>query len=157
MSFAFNEESIPTIKKLKLRYPKPQALALPLLWMAQYQEEYISIDAIDAIAKECELPPMEVYRVATFYTMFNLEPIGKYHLQVCKTLSCKLCGAKEISDTIQKELKIAIGETTNDKLFTLSQVECLGSCGTSPVVQINDEYHENLTPQSIIEILRRLK
>ena len=157
MSFKFNDENIEAIKKLKLRYPKPQALSLPLLWMAQYQESYISIDAIDEIALQCELPPMEVYRAATFYTMFNLEPIGKYHLQVCKTLSCKLCGAKEISDTIQKELKIAMGETTQDKLFSLSEVECLGSCGTSPVVQINDEYYENLTAQSIIEILKGLK
>jgi NADH-quinone oxidoreductase subunit E len=157
MSFEFNNENVEAIKKLKLRYPKPQALSLPLLWMAQYQEGYISIDAIDAIGEICELPPMEVYRVATFYTMFNLEPIGKYHLQVCKTLSCKLCGAKEITDTIKKELKIAVGETTQDKLFSLSEVECLGSCGTSPVVQINDAYYENLTPQSIVEILGGLK
>lgn len=157
MSFEFNEKNIEAIKKLKLRYPKPQALALPLLWMAQYQESYISIDAIDAIAKVCELPPMEVYRVATFYTMFNLEPIGKYHIQLCKTLSCKLCGKDEVLEAIEKELKIKVGETTSDNLFSLSQVECLGSCGTSPVVQINDKNYENLTAQSIVEILKGLK
>jgi len=157
MSFAFNDENQAKIERLKTRYPKPQALCLPLLWMAQYQESFISIDAIDTIGAICELPPMEVYRVATFYTMFNLEPIGKYHLQVCKTLSCKLCGAKEIVETIKQTLDIKVGETTENKLFTLSQIECLGSCGTSPVVQINDDYYENLTPQSIVEILEGLK
>lgn len=157
MSFEFSHENIEAIKKLKLRYPKPQALSLPLLWMAQYQEGFISIDAIDAIATHCELPPMEVYRVATFYTMFNLAPMGKYHIQLCKTLSCKLCGKDAILKAIEKELQITVGETTADKQFSLSQVECLGSCGTSPVVQINDEYYENLTPQSIVDILKGLK
>ncbi len=157
MSFVFSNENLQTIESLKKRYPKPQALALPLLWMAHYQEGYISLDAIDAIALASMLPPMEVYRVATFYTMFHLAPIGKYHLQVCKTLSCKLCGKEDILTSIQELLKIEVGQTTPDNLFTLSQVECLGSCGTSPVVQINDTYYENLTPQSIVEIIKGLK
>ncbi|KIM06524.1 MAG: hypothetical protein KU38_12945 [Sulfurovum sp. FS08-3] len=157
MSFVWSDENLQMIESLKKRYPKPQALVLPLLWMAHYQEGYISLDAIDAIALVSMLPPMEVYRVATFYTMFHLAPIGKYHLQVCKTLSCTLCGKEDILKSIQELLKIEVGQTTPDNLFTLSQVECLGSCGTSPVVQINDTYYENLTPQSIAEIIKGLK
>lgn len=157
MSFKFSDENLKKIEKLKKRYPKPQALSLPLLWIVQYQEGYISIDAINEIAKECESFPMDIYRVATFYTMFNLKPIGKYHIQLCKTLSCKLCGKDDILKYIKSTLGIESGETTKDNMFTLSEVECLGSCGTAPMMQINDDYYENLTDEKVDTILKGLK
>jgi len=157
MIFKFNNENIQKIEQLKKRYPKPSALSLPLLWMAQYQDGYISMEAIKEIALICEVPPMEIYRVATFYTMFNLEPIGKYHIQLCKTLSCKLCGKDDILQKIKDLLSIEVGETTSDNLFTLSQVECLGSCGSAPMMQINDDFHENLTDEKVEKILKGLR
>jgi NADH-quinone oxidoreductase E subunit len=157
MSFSFNGDNLKRIETLQSRYPDPAALSLPLLWMAQYQEGHISVDAIHTIAKICETAPMEIYRVVTFYTMFNLEPVGKYHIQVCKTLSCKLCGKDDILQTISDTIGIKVGETSDDKKFTLTQVECLGSCGTAPVMQINDVFYENLTSESVQEIIKGLQ
>ncbi len=157
MSFTFTDHNLQKIEQLKTQYPKPQALSLPLLWMAQEQQGYICMEAIEAIAKICETFPMDIYKVATFYTMFQLEPIGKYHIQVCKTLSCKLCNQKQILNTIEDILQIKVGQTTPDQNFTLSLVECLGSCGTAPVMQINDTLYENLTPQSVSSILQELQ
>lgn len=156
MSFSFTPENLLKIDMLKTRYPSPQALSLPLLWMAQEQEGYISIDAIDVIAKVCDNAPMEIYRVATFYTMFNLEPIGKYHIQLCKTLSCALCGKEEILTHIKNKIGIEVGETSEDGRFTLSQVECLGSCGTAPMMQINETNYECLTIEKIDTIFKEL-
>ncbi|MBA3025915.1 MAG: NAD(P)H-dependent oxidoreductase subunit E [Sulfurimonas sp.] len=144
MNFIFTEENLIKIEALKLRYPSPQALCLPCLWMAQHQEGYISINAIDAISETLGIAPMEVYRVATFYTMFHLEPQEKLNVQVCKTLSCKLCG----SDAILEHLK--------NKEVNIIHTECLGSCGTAPVMQINDTFYENLTPEKVDAILKEL-
>jgi len=145
MSFNFTEENLQKIEALKTRYPSPEALSLPCLWMVQYQEGYISLDAIDEISKQIGTPAMEIYRVATFYTMFHLEPQKKLNVQVCKTLSCKLCG----SDEILKHLK--------DKDVNIVHVECLGSCGTAPVMQIDDVNYENLSRDKVDEILKELK
>jgi NADH-quinone oxidoreductase subunit E len=157
MSFEFSQQNLEKIEQLKAKYPKPQALVLPLLWLVQEQKGYICFESLSTIAKICESFPMDIYKVATFYTMFNLEPIGKYHIQVCKTLSCKLCNQKQILSTIEDILQIKAGQTTLDKKFTLSLVECLGSCGTAPVMQINDIFYENLTPQSVTSILQELQ
>jgi len=156
MSFSFTSENLLKIDMLKTRYPSPQALSLPLLWMAQEQEGFISIDAIDVIAKVCDNASMEIYRVATFYTMFNLEPIGRYHIQLCKTLSCALCGKEEILTHIKNKIGIEVGETSEDGRFTLSQVECLGSCGTAPMMQINETNYECLTIEKIDTIFKEL-
>ncbi len=145
MSFVFSHENLLKIEALKKRYPSPKALCLPCLWMVQYQEGYISIDAIDAISEEIGIPPMEIYSVATFYTMFHLEPQDKLNVQVCKTLSCKLCGSDEILKHLEgKDVKI-------------THVECLGSCDTAPVMQINDIYYEELNPKKVDEILKGLR
>lgn len=157
MNFKFTAENLEKIEKLQKRYPKPEALSLPLLWMAQYQDGYISIDAVAEIAKFCKTTPMEIYRVATFYTMFNLAPVGRHHIQVCKTLSCSICGKQEILSKISQITNLKSGQTSEDGKFTLSQVECLGSCGTAPVMQINDTLYENLTPQKVEEILKGLE
>lgn len=144
--FTFNDENLLKIEELKKRYPNPHALNLPCLWMAQYQEGYISIDAIDAISKIIHMPSMDIYSVATFYTMFRLEPSDKLIVDVCKTLSCKLCGSDEILEHLEKNENIK-----------LRHVECLGSCGTAPVMQINDVYYENLTTDKVDDILKELK
>jgi NADH-quinone oxidoreductase subunit E len=145
MSFEFSDENLREIEALKKRYPSSKALTLPCLWMVEYQEGFISLDAIDEISKHTDTPPMEVYRVATFYTMFHLEPQEKVNVQVCKTLSCKLCG----SDKILEHLK--------DKDVNIVHVECLGSCGTAPVMQIDDVNYENLTPEKVDDVLKELK
>ena len=145
MSFKFSDENLAEIEALKKRYPSPKALTLPCLWMVEYQEGFISLDAIDEISRHTDTPPMEVYRVATFYTMFHLEPQKKRNVQVCKTLSCKLCGSDEI-------LKHLEGKDVN-----IVHVECLGSCGTAPVMQIDDVNYENLTPEKVDEVLKELK
>jgi len=145
MSFTFTQENLEKITQLKQRYPSPKALCLPSLWMAQYQEGYISLDAIDAVSEVTTLPPMEVYRVVTFYSMFHLKKEDKLQVDVCKTLSCKLCG----SDEILKHLKTKKG-------IKINHVECLGSCGTAPVMQIADRNYENLTQEMIDTILEEL-
>ena len=144
MSFKFTQENLNKIEELKKRYPSPKALSLPCLWMAQSQEKFISLEAIDTISEVTTIPPMEIYRVATFYTMFQLEKPKKLQVDVCKTLSCKLCG----SDKILKYLE--------SKDVNINHVECLGSCGTAPVMQIKDKNYENLTPQKIDTILEEL-
>jgi len=144
MSFQFTEENQQKIEALKKRYPSPKALTIPCLWMAEYQEGFISLDAIEVIGQHTDTPPMEVYRVATFYTMFHLEPQKKRNVQVCKTLSCKLCG----SDEIEKHLQ--------NKDVNIVPVECLGSCGTAPVMQIEDITYEALTPEKVDAILKEL-
>lgn len=155
--FVFSNENLEKIEALKKRYPSPKALSLPCLWMAQYQEGMISLEAIEAISKLIDTPPMELYRVATFYTMFNLELVGTYHIQLCKTLSCTLCGKAEILEHLQSKLEIAAGESSADGHYTLTQVECLGSCGTAPVMQINDVYYEDLNTDKIDSILEALR
>ena len=145
MTFQFSDDNLKKIQELKERYPSYHALNLPLLWMAQYQDGYISLEAIDEISKITTLPAMEVYRVATFYTMFKLEKPKRLLVSVCKTLSCKLCG----SDEILKHLE--------SKDVDVEHVECLGSCGTSPVMQINDKFYEELTTEKVDNILEGLK
>jgi len=143
--FRFNDVNLLKIDQLKKRYPSNDALVLPCLWMIQYQEGYIPLEAIDTMSELIKVPPMEIYRVASFYTMFHLEPQEKLVVDVCKTLSCKLCG----SDAILKHLQ------SNDKI-RLRHVECLGSCGTAPVMQVKDIYYENLTLQKVDSILEGL-
>ncbi len=145
MSFVFNDENLLKIEALKIRYPSPKALCLPCLWMVQHQDGFISIDAIDVISEKIGIPPMEIYRVVTFYTMFHLEPQDRLNVQVCKTLSCKLCGADEILKHLE------------DKDVKVTHVECLGSCGSAPVMQIDDIYYEDLTPVKVDTILKELQ
>jgi NADH-quinone oxidoreductase subunit E len=156
MSFNFNEENLTKIENLKTRYPSPKALTLPLLWLVKEQEGYISLEAIEVIAKETTRPSMEIYKTASFYSMFNFEPNGKYHIQICKTLSCALCGKAEILDYLKEILKIDVGQISEDEKFSLVEVECLGSCSTAPMMQINSKNYENLTIEKIDEILEGL-
>jgi len=153
----FTEENLEKIKELKKRYPNQKALTLPVLWMAQEQFGWISPEAVTYISGLLNLPPKHIYGVITFYTMFNTRPVGKYHIQVCRNVSCQMLGSEKVTDHICNKLNISLGETTSDKKFTLNEVECLGSCGTAPMMQINQDYYENLNTEKIDTILEKLK
>lgn len=145
------------IEEIAKRYPDKRSAVMPALYLAQEKYGYLSKEAMEEVAEILALPPVQVYEIATFYTMYNKQPVGRYHIQVCTNVSCMLLGAENLVDYIKKRLGIEVGETTSDGLFTLSTVECLGSCGTAPVMQINDEYYENLTKEKIDDILNTLK
>ncbi len=145
------------IDALIRRYPQRRSALIPSLHLAQEEFGYLSLDAIREVSTIFELPPNEVYEVASFYTMLYKKPVGKYVVQVCTNISCLLCDCESILSHLCSKLGIKPGETTPDKRFTLLEVECLASCGTAPVVQINEDYYENLTPEKVDGILASLK
>ncbi|CAM0142588.1 NADH:ubiquinone oxidoreductase 24 [Umbelopsis sp. WA50703] len=159
--FAFNDANKKRIEEIMKRYP-PQykkAAIMPLLDLGQRQNGFTSISVMNEVARLVDVPPMRVYEVATFYTMFNREPVGKYFLQLCTTTPCQLggCGSTKILDTIKDHLKIEVGETTKDGKFTLVEVECAGACVNAPVLAINDDYYEDLTPETTTKLLDNLQ
>jgi NADH-quinone oxidoreductase subunit E len=145
------------VEEILSRYPVKRSALLPLLNMAQEQEGYVSETAMREIARILDLTPPQVFDTVTFYTMFHLKPIGKFHLQVCKSLMCALVGSDDVVGWIQKKLGIAPGQTTPDQTYTLSVVECLGSCGTGPMMQVNDDYYEQLSEEKVGRILDDLQ
>jgi NADH-quinone oxidoreductase subunit E len=145
------------IRALMARYPHRRSALIPSLQMAQEEAGFLSEEVMSEIAAAFELTPIEVREVASFYTMLHKKPVGKYVIQVCTNISCLLCRAEEIKALLEKRLGIRPGETTPDNKFTLLEVECLASCDTAPVVQINDDYHEDLTPAKLDQILDSLK
>ncbi|MBI5022202.1 MAG: NADH-quinone oxidoreductase subunit NuoE [Ignavibacteriales bacterium] len=151
------QENKNKIDALRKQFPDTKSLTIPALHIAQEQYGWVSEEAMKDIALLLNLPESHIIGVATFYTMFNKKPVGKYHIQVCTNVSCQLLGSEKISRYICNKLNIKVGETTSDKKFTISEVECLGSCGTAPMMQVNDDYHENLTPEKIDKILQELK
>tara|TARA_B100000315_G_C14595801_1_gene599168 strand:- start:8337 stop:8828 length:492 start_codon:yes stop_codon:yes gene_type:complete len=144
------------VKKILSQYPDKQSATLPLLHLAQSQVGYISAGVIDTIADLVDCHPAVVMDCVSFYTMLYTKPQGRHRIQVCQTLSCSLNGADTLVDHVQDKYGIKPGETTTDDRFTLMKVECLGSCGTAPVVQINHEYHEGLSQQKLDELLETL-
>jgi NADH-quinone oxidoreductase subunit E len=150
-------EHIKKVEELRKRFPNSKALTIPVLWMVQEEHGWISDQAVEEVAKLLELPVNHVYGVVSFYTMFNRKPVGKYHIQMCTNVSCQLLGAERLSEYVCRKLDVRVGETTQDKKFTVTEVECLGSCGTAPMMQVNDDYYENLTEEKIDELLRRLQ
>lgn len=145
------------IANILARYPIKRSALLPLLYLAQAEEGYVSEAAMKEIAALLRLTPPQVYETVTFYTMFNLKPLGRFHIQVCKSLMCALVGSDTVLAWMKTKLGIGPGETTADKLFTVSAVECLGACGTGPMMQINDDYYERLTEEKVDRILADLK
>lgn len=139
------------------RYPVRRSALLPLLYLAQQEEGYVSEAAMKEIAGMLRLTPPQVYETVTFYTMLSLKPLGKFHIQVCKSLMCGLVGSDTVLGWMKSKLGIGPGETTADKLFTVSAVECLGACGTGPMMQINEDYYERLTEDKVDRILADLK
>lgn len=138
-------------------YPLKRSAVLPVLWIAQREWGWVSPAALRLVARTLELPEPEVFGIATFYTMFNLKPVGRHHLQVCMTLSCSLMGADTLFRHLEHRLGIGHGETTPDGRFTLRRVECLAACGSAPCMQVNLDYHENLTTASVDRLLEKLK
>lgn len=138
------------------KYPVRRSAILPLMFIVQRERGYLDPPGVAYLANRLGLRITDIWEVATFYTMLHVEPIGKYHIQVCRTLSCKLRGAKKITEYCSQKLGIKPGETTADGRFSLSEVECLGSCGTAPMFQVNFDYHENLTPEKVDQILSSL-
>jgi len=152
-AFAFSPDNEAKFQALLERYPEKSSLMLPSLWMVQYQEGWISPEAMQFLAEKLECSAMDVYSVASFYTMFNLKPVGKVHIQLCKTLSCMLRGSGGMQAHIEKRLGIKPGQTTKDGKFTFSLVECLGSCGSAPCMSYNDDYVENLTIKTLDSLI----
>ena len=157
MSVEFSPETLKKFEETVNRYPKKEAAMLPVLYLAQQEFGYLGEEAIAYVAKILEQPPARVHGVVSFYTMLNMKPIGCHHIQVCRTLPCALRGAEKITGFLKQKLGIELGQTTADRRFTLSEVECLASCGTAPMMQINDDYYENLTEAKVTEILESLK
>lgn len=156
----FSEEKLNRVKEIVARYPqgKQKSALLPVLHLAQEENNgWLSVDAMDYVAELLQLKPIEVYEVATFYSMYNLKPVGKYVFEVCQTGPCMVKGSDAIIDYIKQKLAINVGETTADGLFTLKTVECLGACGYAPMMQMGKYYKEHLTPEKIDQIIEECK
>ncbi len=145
------------IEELKKKYPDPQSAVMPALYMAQEVFGFINDDAVRWVSEKIGLPPVQVMEVATFYTMYYKKPVGKYHFQVCRTLSCALCRASSLTQHLQHRFNVAPGEITKDGMWSYEEVECLGSCGSAPMCEINDVYFENLTPEKLETIIKKLE
>ncbi len=152
----FTPENKRTFDELAARYPDRRAAMLPALWLVQRQEGYVSAEAMEYVAGLLGVAAGEVQAVVSFYTMYDRRPPGRYKLQVCRTLSCALMGAYDVIAHLERRLGIHPGQTTPDGLFTLQEVECLGSCGTAPMMQVNEKYVENLTVERLDALLDRL-
>ena len=144
------------LEKILTRYPDPQAALLPALHMAQEIRGFISPETMDAVAARLGLAPAYVRGVATFYTMYNLAPLGKYLIQVCTNISCNLCGGDAVLDAFLHHTGTEAGQVSENGLWTVMEVECLGACGTPTAVQINERYYENIRPEDVPAVLARL-
>ena len=161
-TFEFTGEFLKEAERNIAKYPekRSQSAVLALLFLAQEQNHdnghYVTSAAIAKISEMLDMPYIRVMEVASFFTMVNLEPVGNFHIQLCGTTPCMLRGAEDIRAAIEKKLDIHNGETTKDGQFTLTEVECLGACCNAPMVQINDDYYEDLTPEIMVDIIDRL-
>jgi len=157
MPFQMSGDVTRRVDEIIARYPRKLAAMLPVLWEVQRHNGWISPEAMEWVAARLECSPSAVQSVVTFYTMLDDRPVGKWKLQVCRTLSCELMGARRIIDHLRERLGIEPGETTPDGMFTLQEVECLASCGTAPMMQVNFKFCENLTPERVDALLDELR
>ena len=157
MSQELTDQTKQRIEEIASRYASKEAALLPVLHLVQREIGFISQDEEKQVAELLAIKPIKVKEVVTFYTMFNQEPIGKYHIQVCSNLSCSLLGAESLIQHLQDKLGIEVGGTSEDKKFTLSTVECLGACEQAPCMMINFDYYENLDKEKIDDILDKLE
>lgn len=156
--FTLSEQGLQNVKKELARYEAKESAIIPSLYIAQKENKgFITPEMITYLAKIMEIPEARINEVFKFYTMFNQKPVGKYHVQVCTNISCALEGGRELANHICHELGVKLNEVTTDGRFTVSRVECLGSCGTAPMMQVNDTYHEKLTPETAMNLLRGMK
>jgi NADH-quinone oxidoreductase subunit E len=151
------EENQKKTEEIRKRYPASQAALLPILWIAQEQEGWISEEMMRYVGKLLDLPYGHVLGVVTFYSMYNSKKLGKYHIEVCTNISCMLRGSDKILETIEHRCGAKPGETSADGKWTVSEVECMGACGGAPMLSIGEEYYENLTPKKTEELLSSLK
>jgi len=155
----FSQEKLDRVNQIIARYPqgKQKSALLPVLHLAQEEFGWLSVETMDYVASLLNIEPIEVYEVATFYSMYNLKPVGKYVFEVCQTGPCMVRGSDEIIDYIKEKLNIAPGQTTEDGLFTLKTVECLGACGYAPMMQLGKFYKEHLTKEKIDQIIEECR
>lgn len=161
MSLAFSESAESEFQELLTRYPNTLAALLPALFLAQREFGWVSVEVMDYLAERLSLPPAKVLTTATFYTMYNKQPAGKCHVQVCTTLSCAIRGGYELIEKLEDRLGVKLGDTSSDHNWTLTEVECLASCGTAPMFQVTDSlgnitYYEDVDDQKLDKILAEL-
>lgn len=156
--FELSQDGLAKVKAELARYESKESAIIPSLYVAQKENKgFITADVIKHLSHVMGIPEARINEVFKFYTMFNQKPVGKYHVQVCANISCALEGGRELADHICHELGVGYNDVTADGRFTVSRVECLGSCGTAPMMQVNDSYHEKLTPDSAMNLLRGMK
>ena len=149
---------IPEFDKIKKRFPPgfESSLVLPCVRRIQEDRGFVADSDIDGLVAYLGVPRIQIEEVLSYYTQFRRKPIGRWHLQTCRNVSCSMCGAERLMDHIKRTLKIEAGETTADGRFTFSTVECLGSCGTAPVMMVNETYHESMSPEKVDALLKEL-
>ncbi|MDB5247819.1 MAG: NADH-ubiquinone oxidoreductase chain [Segetibacter sp.] len=160
MSLQFSEQSLSKVQEMIARYPegKQKSALIPVLHLAQDEfGGWLDVPVMDYVATLLNITPIEVYEVATFYSMYNMKPVGRYLFEVCQTGPCMLRGSDDIINYIKTRLGISVGETTPDGLFTLKAVECLGACGYAPMMQLGKHYREHLTPEKVDEIIEECR
>jgi NADH-quinone oxidoreductase E subunit len=156
--FELSAEAKTAVKKELGRYEAKESAIIPSLYIAQKENKgWINAEVIQHLSQLMDIPESRINEVFKFYTMFNQQKVGQFHVQVCTNISCALNGGRELAAHLCKELNVKLGEMTKDGRFTVSRVECLGSCGTAPMMQVNDKYYENLTPESAMIALRTMK
>ena len=160
MNIEFSQEKLNEVTKIITRYPegKQKSALLPVLHMAQDTfGGWLDVPVMDYVASLLSIEPIEVYEVASFYSMYNLKPVGKYVFEICHTGPCMINGSDDITDYIKQKLNIKVGETTTDKMFTLKTVECLGACGYAPMMQLGQNYREHLTKEKVDAIIEECR
>jgi NADH-quinone oxidoreductase subunit E/NADH dehydrogenase (ubiquinone) flavoprotein 2 len=157
--FAFSADNLAQAKKIVAKYPagRQQSAVMPLLDLAQRQHGWVDQAVIETVADMLEMAPIRVQEVATFYTMYNLKPVGRNHVQVCTNICCLLRGCDQVAAAVKDALGVEWGDTTADGAFTLTEVECLGACVNAPMMQINDDYYEDLTPDTAKAVISAIK
>ena len=156
-SLAWPEQAKAAVADALSRYPVKRSAVLPVLWIAQREWGWLSTAELRLVAESVGLPESEVFGIATFYTMFNMKPVGRHQLQICMTLSCSLMGSDRLFKHLEQKLGVGHGETTADGRYTLRRVECLAACGGGPCMQVGFDYHENLTEAKADALLEKLK
>jgi NADH-quinone oxidoreductase subunit E len=157
MQFRFTEENIKRIEEVRKKYPTSLAAVMPVIYIAQEQNGYISNEVMEEIANVLGIEKVSVLSVVTFYTMYHTKPMGKYHVQVCTNVSCMLRGGYELWDSVKEKLGLNHMKVSSDGKYSLEEVECMGACGYAPMIAVNEDYYENLNKEKVFEILDSLK
>ncbi len=154
MATQFNEKALKEFKSFETLFDNPKSMLIPTLYLAQREFGYLSQEVIEYVSNLLKLSPAKVMEVASFYTMLHKKPVGKYEIQICTNISCALTKSRDLFNHVKHKLNVNDGETTSDKKFTLTRVECLGACDKGPAIRINDTYHYNVTNEKIDQLLK---